>query len=79
MKMKSRYVMIVALSLTMCLPAIAQTASSGAPMSSDQIKKQAQAQKKAGEAKDKLVKAQDANSISTTSIWWFQASIRRGS
>ena len=57
MKMKSHLALIIG--LTMCLPAIAQTASSGAPMSSDQIKKEAQAQKKAGEAKEKWAKAQE--------------------
>jgi len=61
MNMMRRYPLVAGfgLSLAMCVFAATQSSNSGAQISSDQIKKQAAAQKKAAEAKEKWVKAQD--------------------
>ena len=61
MKMKTQFSLIagLGLALAMCISAAAQSTTSGAPMSSDQIKKQAAAQKKASETKEKWMKAQE--------------------
>lgn len=60
MKFTTRFAVIVGLglSLALCLPAAIQS-QSAAPMTSDQLKKQAEAQKKAAEAKEKWVKTQE--------------------